>query len=83
MRIVREAMTNAIRHGRATAVTIVLARDNGVRLMLEDDGSGLAAGQPDGRGFGLTSMRERAEALGGTVEVSGGEGGARVEVWLP
>jgi signal transduction histidine kinase len=84
MRIVREAMTNAIRHGRAGSVTITLADDHGVRLTVEDDGSGLAEGKPAGGGFGLVSMRERAEALGGTAELSGGrQGGARLEVWLP
>jgi signal transduction histidine kinase len=83
MRIVREAMTNAIRHGHARAVAITLKDEHGVQLVIEDDGSGLPAGGAGG-GFGLISMRERAEALGGTVELStrGGRG-ARVEVWLP
>jgi len=84
MRIVREAISNAIRHGGASSVAITLARDGGVRLTIEDDGIGLAAGEPGGTGFGLTSMRERAEALGGTVELSNGrQGGARLEVWIP
>jgi signal transduction histidine kinase len=84
MRIVREALTNAIRHGRASSVTITLARDRDLRLTVEDDGRGLAAGASDGGGFGLISMRERAEALGGTVALSDrGERGARLEVWLP
>jgi signal transduction histidine kinase len=84
MRIVREAMTNAIRHGQARSVTITLARDDGVRLVVEDDGSGLAAGKPGTGRFGIVSMRERAEALGGKVELSGrGDRGATLEVWLP
>jgi signal transduction histidine kinase len=76
-------MTNAIRHGHARAVAITLKDEHGVQLVIEDDGSGLPAGGAGG-GFGLISMRERAEALGGTVELStrGGRG-ARVEVWLP
>jgi signal transduction histidine kinase len=83
-RIVREAVSNAIRHGKAGSVTVRLARSDGLRLTVEDDGAGLAAGAPDGRGFGLVSMRERAEALGGTVEiVPAPERGVRVEVRLP
>jgi signal transduction histidine kinase len=84
MRIVREALSNAIRHGRAGSVTVRLARTDDLHLTVEDDGVGLPAGEPNGRGFGLVSMRERAEALGGTVELSPApERGVRVEVRLP
>ena len=84
MRIVREAVSNAIRHGRAGSVTVRLARDDCLRLTIEDDGGGLAEGEPDGRGFGIVSMRERAQALGGTVDVSPApDRGVRVEVRLP
>jgi len=85
MRIVREAISNAIRHGGASSVAISLADEGGVRLTIEDDGTGLAAGAPRrGTGFGLTSMRERAEALGGMLELSSApRGGARLEVWIP
>jgi len=83
-RIVREAVGNAIRHGDASSVTITLAGSDGVRLTVEDDGKGLPPGEPNGHGFGLISMRERAEALGGTLELSPGrEGGVRLEVQLP
>ena len=84
MRIVREAVSNAIRHGRADSVTVRLARGDCLRLTIEDDGGGLAEGEPDGRGFGIVSMRERAQALGGTVELSPApDRGVRVEVRLP
>ena len=85
MRIVREAVSNAIRHGAANSVAITLSNTRGVRLTVEDDGSGLSGAEPGGAGgFGLVSMRERAEALGGTVELSSGVGGgARLVVWLP
>jgi signal transduction histidine kinase len=83
-RIVREAMRNAIRHGDANSIHVTLARSDALLLIIEDDGAGLRGGQPNGRGFGLVSMRERAEALGGTLELSGGPGrGARLEVRLP
>jgi signal transduction histidine kinase len=84
MRIVREAIHNAARHGGASTVTVGLAVSDGVRLTVEDDGKGLRAHARNGAGFGLVSMRERAEALGGTLELRAAErGGVRVEVELP
>ena len=83
-RIVREAVGNAARHGGARSIEVILSRSDQLRLIVEDDGKGLPAEQPNGRGFGLVSMRERAEALGGTIELApGGERGARLEVRLP
>jgi signal transduction histidine kinase len=83
-RIVREALGNAIRHGRARSVTVSLARADGLRLTIEDDGTGMSADSSDTPGFGLVSMRERAQALGGDIRVTPAtEQGARVEVWLP
>ena len=81
-RIVREAITNAVRHGGAHAVAVRLTANDGVSLTIEDDGSGLPADTT--HGFGLLSMRERADGLGGTLRVSPGrERGVRVEVRLP
>jgi signal transduction histidine kinase len=61
-----EALTNVRKHAAASHVTLTLtfAADNHVRLQIQDDGRG--AGALDG-GFGLTSLRERAEDLGGTI----------------
>jgi signal transduction histidine kinase len=81
-RIVREAITNAVRHGGAQAVNVRLTAGDGVSLTIEDDGSGLS--ENGTHGFGLLSMRERANGLGGTLDVSPGrEGGVSVEVRLP
>ncbi len=84
-RIAQEAVTNVSRHARASSCRISLAVDEawGV-LVLEvtDDGVGL----PEGRraGVGMSSMRERAEELGGTLAVEAGpEGGTRVVARLP
>jgi signal transduction histidine kinase len=83
-RIVREAVGNAARHGGARSVEVTLARSAHLELTIEDDGTGLRMEHPNGRGFGLVSMRERAEALGGTIELApGAERGARLEVRLP
>jgi signal transduction histidine kinase len=83
-RIVREAMGNAVRHGDASSVEVTLARTGRLHLVVEDNGAGLRDDHPNGTGFGLVSMRERAEALGGTVQLSpGSHRGARLEVRLP
>lgn len=94
LRIVREAVTNAVRHGRAPQVTVRLSITAGLppthvrssaRLEVADDGEGFApAAVGEGQGFGLTSMRERAESLEGTFRVVSSPGaGTRVEVVVP
>ena len=68
-RIVQEALTNVLRHARATSVAVRVACD-GEQLEIEvrDDGGGREAGAPGGSGQGIRGMRERAEALGGTLD---------------
>jgi signal transduction histidine kinase len=83
-RIVREAVGNAARHGQAQTITVSL--DNGVpgvAVSIRDDGRGFDPSAPRS-GFGLTSMRERAEAVGGELRVRSEPGsGTEVEVRLP
>jgi signal transduction histidine kinase len=73
-RIVAEAIHNVVKHAEAGAVTVrVGVRDHVLTVSVADDGRGLraaraaAAGGSDG--YGLTSMRERAERWGGTLRV--------------
>ena len=86
LRIVREAVSNALRHGHARSVTVRLHGPAPLHLEVADDGTGFDPADLrhlSGR-FGLVSMRERAEALGGTFAVSGRPaGGTAVEVRLP
>ena len=82
-RIVVEAITNTLRHASASHLTVRMATDN-ERLVLEiqDDGRGLPASLLPG--VGLTSMRERAEGVGGYVDLSPGDaGGTLVRAVLP
>ena len=82
-RIVQESLTNAVRHARdATAVTVRFARSDGsVEVVVRDDGSGSV--EP-GSGNGLRGMRERAEALGGTLTAGAAAGGGfQVRAVLP
>ncbi len=82
-RITREAVGNALRHGRATCVRISLeATPTGGRLVVQDDGGGFdVAAVAEASGYGLTSMRARALALPGTFDLRSAPGvGTRVEV---
>jgi signal transduction histidine kinase len=85
LRIMREAISNGVRHGHATEVALELTGGKGLRMAVRDNGAGFVPGGPRRRrSFGLTSMSERARALGGnlTVESAPGEG-TTVEVNLP
>jgi signal transduction histidine kinase len=79
LRILREAMSNAARHGQATRVCLELTSDSvqGRRVLISDDGSGFdvvsALARPTG--YGLTSMRERAKGLPGSLDVRSLEAG--------
>jgi signal transduction histidine kinase len=83
VRITAEAVTNAARHGGADLVRIELESGEPVRLRIIDSGRGFdtARGRPGS--FGLTSMRERTERLGGRFSVRSAPGaGTEVEVTL-
>jgi signal transduction histidine kinase len=83
-RIVREAVSNAARHGEASNVSVALSNTDSLRVRITDDGKGFDPDAPRHRGFGLTSMRERAEVRGGVVHVRSKPGqGTEVEVVLP
>jgi signal transduction histidine kinase len=86
-RIVQEALNNALRHAQADTVEVdVDARDGLVTVIVRDDGVGF---DPGARGIrerrlGLTSMRERADRLGGTFRVESSPGaGTTVSVEVP
>jgi ligand-binding sensor domain-containing protein/signal transduction histidine kinase len=70
--IAREAVTNAVRHGDPENITVRLEFEGSMFGMeIRDDGRGFAGTPPDGPSghFGLTGMRERAEAIGATLAV--------------
>ncbi len=81
-RIVTEGVVNAVRHARPTRVVVGLALDGrGLEVTVSDDGPGGGAWTP---GVGLTGMRERADEVGGHLEVGPrAGGGGRVRAWLP
>jgi signal transduction histidine kinase len=86
-RIAREAIANAARHGGARNVIVSLRHtETGIALRVLDDGCGIVGADllPAPEGFGLRSMRERAAALGGQLNVRQPRmGGTELEVVLP
>ncbi len=77
VRITREAVSNAIRHGKAQRVHLRLARDeHGRRLLVQDDGTGFdpAAARQRSTGYGLTSMEERARGLEASFAIDSAPG---------
>jgi signal transduction histidine kinase len=84
-RIAREAIANAARHGGAKHVVVSLRRaDTGVTLRVVDDGCGIGDVDAASEGFGLRSMRERADALGGYLTIRRlRKRGTELEVVLP
>ena len=85
-RILQEALTNVIKHARATRVDCTIRYDDGaLRLDVVDDGETQPGnGRPPGRGHGLIGMRERVALFGGTLDAGPVPGnGYRVAAVLP
>jgi signal transduction histidine kinase len=84
-RIVREAISNVIRHAQARRLRVrVRAAAGALRLELTDDGSGAAAVQGAASGSGMRNMRERATELAGDIRwTPGTEGGTKVLLSMP
>lgn len=92
-RVVQEALTNVSRHAKATSALVsISSRDGSIRVAVTDDGQGLPAGgaprgpRGDGLqgGFGLSGMRERAELVGGELELTPAPGqGTTVRLTVP
>lgn len=83
LRILQEAVTNAMRHSGARRITVKsLAPAGGpIRITISDDGSGLPEGYRRGRG--LTSMETRARHLGGALTIETGPEGTRLALEVP
>jgi signal transduction histidine kinase len=85
-RVAQEALNNAVRHGRANAMTVLLsARGSGLQLAVSDNGSGFDPERStDHASLGLASMRERVRLLHGQLDIESTPGrGTTVVAWVP
>lgn len=81
--VIREGLTNALRHGRPTTITIEIAEAASacIALSVADDGMGARAPAP---GFGLSHLRQKVEALGGSLAVdTAAQSGFRLYALMP
>ena len=88
LRIIQEALANIRRHAQATRAWVTLgSTSESVELLVRDNGRGFVLGNTRGNGpghHGLKVMRERAESLGGTLDITSGPGrGTEVLVRVP
>jgi signal transduction histidine kinase len=83
-RVIQEALTNCVRHARASSITVSVRADGGrLDVSVRDDGIGVDP-QRRATGFGLRSIEERVRELGGTVSLSTGVGpGTTLNIQLP
>lgn len=86
-RILQEALTNIIRHARATQVRVSIKMLGVLLMRIEDDGVGFETGiekHREGKSFGLIGMRERAIMIGGDLRIDSGPGeGTVISVRIP
>jgi len=90
-RVVQEALTNVFRHAGATEINVSIAPATPPGASQDTRGYALVRVRDNGRGFGpdhklglgLSGMRERLLALGGTLSVASGEGGVTLEAMVP
>lgn len=84
-RVAHEALNNTVKHAQASGAEIVLTQAPDVtRLVIRDDGAGFDAGRAYPGHFGLRSMRERVERLGGTLTIESAPGaGTTVHAAVP
>lgn len=85
-RIVQEALNNINKHADATHVKLQLWLDNGIHVIVHDDGQGFDPNQlpKSDSGWGLRTMRERVNLLYGTIQIESQIGeGTTLKIWIP
>ncbi len=84
-RIVQEALSNALRHSRATKLELKLHRPGeSIRLLIQDNGVGFDLNEKKRTSYGLESMHERVNEIGGTLSIITAPGkGTRIDIRVP
>jgi signal transduction histidine kinase len=85
LQIIREAISNGLRHGNASKITVRLHESAGeIGLLIQDNGQGFEPAKLTARGRGLDNLQARAERIGATLRITSAIGeGARTVVTLP
>ncbi|MFZ9241483.1 MAG: sensor histidine kinase, partial [Chitinophagaceae bacterium] len=79
MRIMQEAMTNALKHAHATTIVIRIFSENGVEITISDNGRGFDAENVE-KGQGLENMRQRSQEAGFMYSIVSDDSGTKVSV---
>jgi signal transduction histidine kinase len=86
-RVAQECLTNCLRHTSAREIVLRIERrsgsENALVIRVDDDGGGDAAKVAQSAGFGLTGIRERVAALGGSLSIAHAAGGLSVAATIP
>ena len=86
-RVAQECLTNSLRHSAAREIVLRIERrtgaENALLIRVVDDGGGDAAKVAQSAGFGLTGIRERVAALGGSLSIARATGGVSVAATIP
>lgn len=86
-RVAQECLTNSMRHGAAREIVLRIERrggkENALLICVEDDGGGDAVSVARSAGFGLTGMRERVAAVGGSFSIARATRGLSVAATIP
>ena len=86
-RVAQECLTNSLRHSAAREIVLRIERrtgaENALLIRVEDDGGGDAAKVEQSAGFGLTGIRERVAALGGSLSIARARRGVSVAATIP
>jgi len=85
-RIVQEALSNTLRHSKASRLELKLKRlsDHNIRLMVHDNGVGFEPNEAKHASYGIQSMKERVNEIGGSIHIITAPGkGTRIEIRVP
>lgn len=83
-RIINEALSNAVRHARATEIKVIFTSDSHVSIQIVDNGQGMPRISEKQPNYGLEIMQERAQKIGANVKISSQQGvGTTVEIIIP
>lgn len=83
-RVVQEGLTNALSHGKADEIDVILRHeDNWLNVFVRDDGQGVEDIEHLKKGIGLSGMQERLNEIGGHMEMMSDSAGFAVSAWIP